>query len=88
MGPRRYRVGAPRGNKVPVDLDAQIVDRVRTELGAGEQSDAAVVERALNAYLLGRLLDDTQTGAGLSDDGAERLAYGELHVARRERAQA
>jgi hypothetical protein len=79
---------APHGNKVTVDLDAQIVDRVRTELCAGAQSDAAVVESALNAYLLGRLLDDTQTGAGLSDDGAERLIYEELHVARRERAQA
>lgn len=79
---------APRDKKVTIDLDAQIVDRARTELGAGDKSDAAVVERALNAYLLGRLLDATQTGTDLSDDGAERLAYEELHVARGERAQA
>jgi hypothetical protein len=77
-----------RGKKVTVDLDAQIVDRARTELGAGRESDATVVERALNAYLLGRLLDTTQTAAGLSDDEAERLAYEELHAARRERAEA
>lgn len=79
---------APRGKKVALDLDAQIVDRARTELSAGEKSDAAVVERALNAYLLGRLVDTSETGTGLSDDGAERLAYEELYVARRERAQA
>lgn len=79
---------ATRRKKVNVDLDAQIVDRTRTELGAGKESDAAVVERALNAYLLGRLLDTTQTGTGLSEEDAERLAYEELHAARRERAEA
>lgn len=78
---------APRAKKVTVDLDAQIVDRAPTELGAGEKSNATVVERALNAYLLGRLLDTTKTGAGLSDDDAERLAYEELRAARRESAE-
>jgi hypothetical protein len=79
---------APRDKKVTVDLDAKIVDRARTELGAGEKSDAAVVERALNAYLQGRLIDTTQSGTGLSDDDAERLAYDELRAARREHAEA
>jgi hypothetical protein len=79
---------ATRRKKVNVDLDAQIVERTRAELGAGAESDAAVVERALNAYLLGRLLDNTPATAGLSQEDAERLAYEELHAARRERAEA
>jgi hypothetical protein len=40
------------GEKVTVDLDAQLVARTRDELGGGAESDAAVVERALNAYAL------------------------------------
>jgi hypothetical protein len=79
---------ASRRDKVSVDLDAEIVKRTRSELGAGTESDAAVVERALNAYLLGRLLDVTQARSGLSDEEAERLAYEELHAARHERGAA
>jgi len=79
---------ASRRDEVSVDLDAEIVDRTRSELGAGTESDAAVVERALNAFLLGRLLDLTQANAGLSDKEAERLAYEALHAARRERGAA
>ncbi len=79
---------AARGKKVNVELDAQIVERTRTELGAGTASDAAVVERALNAYLLGRLLDATQERAGLSEEDAERLAYEEVRSSRRERGAA
>jgi hypothetical protein len=76
------------GDKVSVDLDAEIVERTRSALGADAESDAAVVERALNAYLLGRLLDASQAASGLSEDEAERLAYEELHAARRERGAA
>lgn len=79
---------AARGKKVNVELDAQIVERTRTELGAGTESDAAVVERAPNAYLLGRLLDATQERAGLSEEDAERLAYEEVRSSRRERGAA
>ncbi len=79
---------AARGKKVNVELDAQIVERTRTELGAGTESDAAVVERALNAYLLGRLLDATQERAGMSEEDAERLAYEEVRSSRRERGAA
>ncbi len=64
------------------------MERTRTELGAGTESDAAVVERALNAYLLGRLLDATQERAGLSEEDAERLAYEEVRSSRRERGAA
>jgi hypothetical protein len=79
---------AARRDKVNVDLDAQIVERARAELGAGPESDAAVVERALDAYLLGRLLDTTQSKGGLAEEDAERLAYEELHASRRDRGAA
>src|SRR5438094_7206642 len=46
---------AARRDKVAVELDARIIERTRAELGARAESDAAVVERALNAYLLGRV---------------------------------
>lgn len=71
-----------------MDLDAEIVERTRSAVGAGAESDAAVVERALNAYLLGRILDMAQARSELSEEEAERLAYEELHAARRERGAA
>jgi hypothetical protein len=74
--------------KVSVELDAEIVERTRSAVGASGDSDAAVVERALNAYLLGRVLDATQPRSELSEEEAERLAYEELHAARRERGAA
>jgi hypothetical protein len=76
---------ASRSKKVSVSLDAEIVERTRSAVGAGAETDAAAVERALNAYLLGRILDVTQARSGLSEEEAERLAYEELHAARRER---
>jgi len=75
-------------DKVKVELDSEIVAQTRSALGADAESDAAVVERALNAYLLGRLLDATQQRVGLTEEEAERLAYEELHAARRERGAA
>lgn len=79
---------ASQRDKISVDLDAEIVERTRSAVGAGAESDAAVVERALNAYLLGRLLDATQSRSDLSEEEAERLAYEEVHAARRERGAA
>jgi hypothetical protein len=46
---------AAREDKVTVRLDAEMVERARAELGLDRESDTAVVERALNAYLMGRL---------------------------------
>jgi hypothetical protein len=57
-------------------------------VGAGAESDGAVVERALNAYLLGRVMDTAQAQSNLSEKDAERLAYEELHASRRERGAA
>jgi len=51
---------AARDGQVTVQVDAEMVERARAQLGLGGGSDAAVVERAMNAYLLGRLLDVTQ----------------------------
>ena len=79
---------ASRSDKINVDLDAEIVERTRSAVGARADSDAAVVERALNAYLLGRVLDITQARSNLSEEEAERLAYEELHATRRERGAA
>jgi hypothetical protein len=72
-------------DKVAVTLDAELVERARTELGLAGESDRAVVERVLNAYLIGRQLDATQGRAGLSEQEAEQLAHEELDAARRQR---
>lgn len=74
--------------KITVELDAEMVARARTELGLDSESDTAVVERALNAYLIGRLLDATQSRSGLSEDDANRLAYEELKAVRSNRGAA
>jgi hypothetical protein len=79
---------ASRSDKVNVNLDAEIVERTRSAVGASDESDAAVVERALNAYLLGRVLDITQARSNLSEEEAERMAYEELRAGRRERGAA
>ncbi len=79
---------AAHGDKVTVQLDAEMVERARAELGLDSETDTAVVERALNAYLMGRLLDATQARAGVSEEEAQRLVYEELHAARRERGAA
>jgi hypothetical protein len=79
---------AARDEKISVQVDAELVARARVQLRLDCESDATVVERALNAYLLGRLLDATQETAGLTEQDAERVAYEELRSARRERGAA
>lgn len=79
---------AVRDDKVTIEVDAEMIARARAELGLNSESDAAVVERALNAYLLGRLLESTQAKSDLSEEEADRLAYEELRAARRERGAA
>lgn len=75
---------ALRDDKVTIEVDAAMIARARAELGLDSESDATVVERALNAYLLARLLDSTQAKSDLSQEEADRLAYDELRAARRE----
>lgn len=61
---------------------------MRVELGLDRANDATVVERALNAYLLGRLLATTEASAGPAEHDAKRIAYEELRSSRRERGAA
>lgn len=75
---------ASEGNKVSVALDATIVADVRRVIDPSIESDAAAVERALNAYLLGRLVGQTQARSDLGTEDAERVAYDEVHAQRRE----
>jgi predicted RNA-binding Zn ribbon-like protein len=75
---------ASDGDKVSVALDATIVADVRRVVDPAVKSDAAAVERALNAYLLGRLVDRTQARSDLGTEDAEHVAYDEVHAQRRE----
>ena len=74
-------------DKVNVSLDADMIAQAREQLGdpVAGLADGAVIERAVNAYLLRRMVDATQAAAGLSEDDAERVAYEELAASRRER---
>ena len=73
--------------KITVALDASMVAQAREQIGerGDDLEDAAVVERALNAFLLRRAIEKTQAAAGLDEATAERMAYDELAAMRRER---
>jgi hypothetical protein len=77
-------------DKVNVVLDAETVARAREQLGERAEGlgDDAIVERALNAYLLRRLVDGTRARSDLTSEEAERVAYEELRASRRERRDA
>lgn len=83
----RYRLSMASAGKVTVSLDASILEQARAQLGepVAGLGDGAVIERAVNAYLLRRTIDATQAAAGLTDEEAERVAYEELGASRRER---
>jgi hypothetical protein len=72
--------------RITVALDASIVARAREQMGkrGADLEDAAVVERALNAFLLRRAIEKTQAAADLDDLMAEQTAYHELAAMRRE----
>jgi hypothetical protein len=84
--PARYRLGMAATDKITVSLDASIVAQAREQLGepVAGLADGAVIERAINAYLLRRMVDTTQLAAGLSEEEAERVACDELSAARQE----
>jgi hypothetical protein len=77
----------PEPEKITVALDAEIVARTRDAVGDAGLPDDVVVERALNAYLLGRLLDTVQANSGLTEDEADRIAAEEVRAYRRERGR-
>jgi hypothetical protein len=74
-------------DKITVSLDAEMVAQAREQLGApaADLADGALVERAVNAYLLRRMVDATQAASELNSADAERIAYEELAASRRER---
>lgn len=74
-------------DKITVSLDAEMIAQAREQLGApaAELADGAIIERAVNAYLLRRMVDATQVASGLGEEEAERIAYEELAASRRER---
>jgi len=74
-------------NRITVSLDASIVEQAREQLGepAVGLADGALIERAVNAYLLRRMVDTTQAAAGLNEEDAERIALDELAGARQDR---
>jgi hypothetical protein len=71
--------------KIELALDADLVAQTREALGDPSAPDAAVVERALNAYLLRRLMGRVQAASGLEPEEADRLAVEETRAARRAR---
>lgn len=85
--PTRYRLGMAATDKITVSLDASIVAQAREQIGepVAGLADDAVIERAINAYLLRRMVDTTQLAAGLSEEEAERVVCDEVLAARRER---
>jgi hypothetical protein len=66
-----------------LDLHADLVDELRSAIGTGDEGDAGAVERALKAYLLGRLMDTTHGRSDVPSEGARRIAYGDVHGQRR-----
>jgi hypothetical protein len=60
-----------------------MVERVRVERGLARGNEATVVERAFNAYLLGRLLATAEASAGPAEHDAKRIACEELRSSRR-----
>lgn len=77
----------PEPEKITVALDAEIVARARDAVSDAGLPDDVVVERALNAYLLGRLLDTVQAESGLTEAEADRIAVEEVRAYRRERGR-
>jgi hypothetical protein len=74
-----------QNGKIELALDADLVAQTREALGDPNAPDAAVVERALNAYLLRRLMGRVQAASGLEPDEADRIAVEETRAARRAR---
>lgn len=69
---------------IRIELDAELVENTRSAVGTHAEGSAAAVERALNAYLLARVLNSVQARSALADDEAKRTAYDELRELSRE----
>ncbi|MHB8660308.1 MAG: hypothetical protein ACYC91_20725 [Solirubrobacteraceae bacterium] len=75
--------------KITVELDANEVARAREAMGSGaDESDAVVVGRVLNGYLMNALIRSVQARSNLSEEEADRLAVEEVRAYRSERNNA
>jgi hypothetical protein len=71
---------------VTVQLDEDLVGRVRDRSGGGQaKDDAEIVEEALAVYLGVKALDQAQAERSLSEGEASQLGYDELRALRQER---
>ena len=71
--------------KATVYLDPDVLRAARIRAARTGRRDSDVVEDALREYLGFGLIDRIRSRSHLAPEEAERLAYTELHAARRER---
>ena len=67
-----------------VELDADAVAKAREAMGgSADETDAAIVERVLNGYLLKALLRSVNSKSDLTDEEANEIAVEEVRAYRR-----
>jgi hypothetical protein len=71
--------------KATVYLDPDVLRATRVRAARTGRRDSDIVEDALREYLGFGLIDRIRSRSNLTPEEAERLAYDELHAARRER---
>lgn len=83
----RYRGTMASENRITAAQDASMISQAQEQIvqRGDELDDAAVAERALNAFLLRRAIENTQSAAGLDEAAAEQTAHDELAAMRCER---
>jgi hypothetical protein len=73
--------------KATVYLDPDVLRATRVRAARTGRRDSDIVEDALREYLGIALIDRIRSRSDLTAEDAERLAYEELHAARRERGK-
>ena len=71
--------------KATIYLDPDVLRATRVRAARTGRRDSDIVEDALRDYLGFALIDRIRSRSNLTPEEAERLAYEELHAARRER---
>jgi hypothetical protein len=72
-------------SKATVYLDPDVLRATRVRAARTGRRDSDIVEDALREYLGLALIDRIRSRSNLTPEEAERLAYDEVHAARRER---
>ena len=73
--------------KATVYLDPEVLRATRVKAARTGKRDSDVVEEALREHLGFAVLDRVRARSTLTPQGAEKLAYVELHALRREKRQ-